>query len=342
MDKKFLILLLLLTGACRNTFEYHPEHEEPQMIMNAQLKAGEKNHIVKLAVSTMTKITDVKGPVKVLCYVNGVQVAQAEEIAASAIEFVSKDVPIRTFSFKADFNPGDEVTVTADAIGYSVSASAVVPAPAKIIKTESSVIEPDYKNYSYTRLRLPSVIEDLQEGEDFYMLEIFADDYIELYSGGVRRDSVNHRGIYKIQTGDDYVLKDNQVVQGPVDDILGSESADWYFCVFRDGTFDGKQTPISPIISYPGKVKEKGLKEKGIDSIYVKTYVKLSLSHINSEEYYYVKALRRADGGGNGFSFTMEYVDIPENIKGGTGFFSISNPDTLSLRIRNYGKSLIN
>lgn len=331
MDKKFLTALLLMAAACTNTMEYKPTTSGPQLMMNAQMSVGEEYHAVFLALSKPGGVDPLTGSVKVLCFVNGSQTAQAVE-ADAALWPNAKESRQRVFIFKADFKPGDEVKLTATTAGHEASALATVPAPALILKADTLTV----RNKGYEYLTFPTSIKDVGEGPDYYCIDIALETDAEMYSEEEYLKTVSfHEQLY-VDASDDYIISGEKVSGSTIGNIFSGNNFK-YFQPFLDRQFEGGEAKLLPKVerfSVDNVYIE--INDESVDSVYVKPKVKLSVSHILGRHYYYLKALNQIRQGASS-NLNMEETAIPDNVEGGIGFVGIANPVSAEFVLKNRG-----
>lgn len=348
----FLIVAISLAVSCERELDYHRNDIQPQLMMSAQLIAGEPEHVVHLSISQDVKVDKISsGSVK--CFVNGSLVAEGKEVDGDAYmredAFQSKlrsgpasSSNQTSYAFKADFKPGDKVVIEATANGseYSAKSTLVVPkAPSfEIVDTlfMQSGNTGRFSQQPVFKVRIKG--KDVAGEKSFYRLtggfqkvNTFHETGLISYGpdGEPTEDektwTEEKSGQLGIEAGNDPILNDGAPAEDL--DIMGvSENIFNVFSdnLFADGSFDlGFQVPADSLVNMPiGR----------FSSAEVDSELSVTVSGMSETQYNYLKSMNLYQYNYGELTFA-ESITFPDNVDGGTGIVGISTPATVSIRI---------
>ncbi len=304
--KKLIPLLIIILCACERDLTWHRDDIPDRLQVNAQLVAGDTLHYVHLAVSkarTISTVTD--GAVRI--FVNGKHVADGKALDYESfpggypVPFGLGEHPLnmrqRSFSFRADFKPGDLVRIEAEANGgqFSASAEASVPQAPEIALKEISLQE--LEGDPAMRIRLRG--KDDGGERNYYRIADACLDGLEHLEMDPGRDPVLNDGAYSDEL-----------------DLVGMSSN--MFMLYSDKRFDGGDYEVSFYLFGTHMGRE----------------LVLSLLSISETEYDYLKAMELYDIIGGDTVFT-EPASFPDNVEGGVGLVSIAARTRIVLQVQN-------
>ena len=326
MDKKLLILTLAaLAAGCVNDMPYTPRNTEPELVMNSLLTAGETSHELWLGVSKPGCVDTLTGDASVRCYVNG-------SLAATATEQPGQQ-RLRRFVFSAPFAAGDHLRLEASCGSFNAHASVVVPTAPVLGRIDTlSVGDSSSRQLSF-RIRMT----DSAPGADYYSLGITCTSQIELYSHGALVGTEEFVRLCPLDTSEDLILSEDNIAAANMDDMFEMGTPNTYGAFF-DSQFDCGSVTLRP------KVDKWELNSWFLtsfipyDSSYVKPVLRVSLSHIDTRHYYYLKALNSLESGNSDLS--LEEVSIPDNVEGGIGFVGVSSTVSEEFALKPYSTQM--
>lgn len=358
--------LLFLTAAvsfavsCERELDYHRNDIQPQLMLSAQLIAGEPEHVVHLSISKDVRVDKISsGSVK--CFVNGSLIAEGKEVDGDAYmredasrSWLTSNPPSKSnqtsYAFQADFKPGDVVVIEATANGgeYSARSTLVVPkAPAFEIVDTLLMQNGNTGRFSHERVfKVRIKGKDVSGEKSFYRLtagyykvNTFHGTGTVYYGPGgetVTDDSKTwteeESGQLGIEAGNDPILNDGAPAEDL--DIMGaSENIFNAFSdnLFADGSFDiGFQVPAYSLVEMPSGSYNRA----EVDSELIVT-----VSGLSEAQYNYLKSMNLYQY--NYGELTLaEAITFPDNVEGGVGIVGISTPATASIHINTRRYSL--
>ena len=319
--KKILYMMMAaaLFAACDNPLEYKPANVNDELVVNGLMTVDEEWHQVYVAVSHTEYVGQVKSG-ELRCYVNGTQVAKT----SSLVDVPDYDggVQSRYFRFQAPFKAGDVVRIEVDADGkFSAWNEQVVPELPAVTKVDTVFVRQrsDWGEVSDC-YRFDIGLRDANpEEDDFFRLDIrgYSKNIYYKDDAELGREDIDRS--CQMFTEDDPILNEGHFTSDEMPFEIGATNS---FGVITDNMFAGASATLRPIVSkswfyLPGYME-------GADRVEMDYSAVVKLYGLSKPSYYYFKALNMLRSGDT--DLALEDVQIPDNIEGGIGFVSISNP----------------
>ena len=334
MDKKLLAAMaLVLAAACTNDMPYTPKDAGDKLIMNALMNNEEHSHAVVLSLSRTGRAEDISGKATVTFSVNGGPETEVWEGGPGGVLSSYWGTP-RVFEFIADFRPGDELTLTASALGMKASSTVTLLSPPVVTSVDTMSV----RDGSSDLLAFTVEMEDNTPGTDYYSLEIHSRYRADYYDGDTFLWSDEGESFCQPDFTGDLILSEDGVVAGEMDELglfdFGTVNT---YGAFLDNQFDCGKAVLRPRV---GKNRLHpylwGVTVNGIAATRAVVYpeVTVQVSHIPVRHYYYLKALNALEGGMSDLS--LEEIAIPCNVNGGIGFVGLSNTVSKSFSLKSY------
>jgi len=315
-SKLFILSILALALAgCTNDLEYVPEEASDAMLLTARFSALEDLHTVYLGISK-TQILDAVNGGNVKCYVNGNLVADK---SAESVNSLKQSI----FTFPAELNVGDEVTLVATGSGYEVSS--IVTVPQKPIMNSI-----DTASYDVSAAVLDTLLTFNLFSADVTVTDIDNDS-----------DGLNY---YMLQVFYNYAVDTLDVDLNPIRVKEGRRLCQSTY--FSNSDFKGGKTTQNVLANCALFAPQDTVVA---DSVIINSTISVELSTVSREEYLYTQSednlMSSAMSSGldpSTFSSGLELtekdeedmmdmynslttVSLPNNIEGGYGLFSIRN-----------------
>ena len=237
--KLHLIIYIAFAGlfmACENEIPYNPGQQNPQLIMNALLNAGQTENLVYLHLSEGNSIGRINEATLSL-YVNDKQVESPQAISPEEYygnmqnqldkgqyEALLKSMRFKIFRLTARLQPGDNIRLEATAEGgkYHVSSQVTVPRPLQSLQVDTctALIRQWGSMRAHRQYRI--TLEDLPNEKNYYRLEIVNNKRLPLrYLHAQRR---RERRLYKDENGDYiYTITKDTVVNYRYTELINRE-----------------------------------------------------------------------------------------------------------------------
>lgn len=329
------IAIAAVLSACENEIPYHPDNQQPMLIMNAQLDAGKEVNEVFLHMGQGYNIERVNEATLTL-YVND-RVAETpraltpEEIIGPQDDYYSeeylsalyKSIRYKLFRLNTPLHPGDRIRLeaTAEEGKYHVSAEVVVPQPIESLHVDTCLTylrqyggQTLYRQYEVT-------LQDHPNEKNYYRLDIWNDrSYRCTRQNGKDTILVAPRET-EIINREDAILTDGHPSSYDDEENEMFPTISNKYNIFTDHTFRDSHatlkvyTPLYWEFSMPSDFYL-------YDRIYSKQTITVRLLSITEGEYRYLRALNNLED--DDYDETlMEPITLPCNVTNGLGFVSI-------------------
>lgn len=350
-----LVVLSVATCACVKEVTFRRDDIKPQLMLNAQMVAGDTLHTVYMAISRNDRIGKIaSGTVK--CYVNGILVADGKQDNRDDTLFVKEDwhydgiyigdrydaknsagVTKQTrYTFKADFKPGDVVRIEAEADGGVYKAYSEVTVPkAPTISTIDTLFQKSSHGFAQYKIRVKG--KDIV-GDDNYYRIVTGNSIHDIktrnaskYSEAKTWEETSGYRYVEFEKGNDPILNDGATSSEQMDVEGASVNTFRVFSdrQFADGTFSiGFTVGRSDILPRPDNHGSNWYDRMERESNLIVT-----VYGISEELYHYLKALSIYNYMDGDMSI-LESVSFPDNVNGGIGLVSISTPAVATVTFR--------
>ncbi len=343
--------LATFCASCTNTIELDVKLPEKRLILNALLNAGDEVHIVDLSERTDNMNSPAHDGVEqvhgatITCYVNGEEVAVAEEVFENYMRPYDVAPPApggfgsSHYEFRASFRPGDRIRLEArrdDEVAY---AEVTVPEPAELefVDMESYIEKVDQWS-SRSMLDVDFRISDVAGSDSYYRVGDPSRDMDLLFhfyddSGNKTGEDVTSQYVDgpKVYIDNDPILNDGYM-PGGTEDIFSELNPVNAFKVFTDNQFRDRGAEVS--LRFDMTVNEYSLfylVEGYPRKVDVESVLKINIETLDFKTYNYYKALNAGESYGYDISFLMEPIIFPSNVVGGLGFVGISSSTILEI-----------
>lgn len=171
-----LLSACIALAACTNEIPYNEQARDPQLILNAQLTAGEKVNYAYLHLSEGNRIGRITQGSLTL-YINGKAAETPEEISPEELynnlkgtiddeqfELLIRNIHFKKFRITSELHPGDHIRLEAIAENgtYHASAETTVPRPVESLQVDTALAylreyagDVLYRQYKITLKDLP-------------------------------------------------------------------------------------------------------------------------------------------------------------------------------------------
>ncbi len=327
-----ILLFPFLLAGCYEEILIPTEDRNSVLVMNAQMNTLEREHIVHLSLSRLSKVEPVPGA-EVKVYVNGV--------ATTAWEVHEENPWNRTsYLFEAEFHPGDEVRVEARKDAFNVSSTLIVPPAVAIESLDTSFVRMTYMGDTSGYLQLKVRFKDLP-GRSWYGVEhcvydtcVYLDENGEVIPDYVCRDVAMMGGM---ETDYDPVISEG-AGKTPGGEITALVSASNFYHCFSDDPIQDEECTLRVLV-YPGavylpdyrygtyvpEVMKDDVDWNALQALATRLHrsCRFRLRSLDFAQYHYLKALNNLETFGNEVSFLVEPTTLPSNVEGGLGFVGI-------------------
>lgn len=349
------VALYVATCACTKEVTFHRNDIEPQLMLNAQMVAGDTLHTVYMAISRNDRIGKIaSGTVK--CYVNGILVADGKLDNRDDTLFVKEDwhydgryigdrydaknsarvTKQARFTFNADFKPGDVVRIEAEADGGAYTAYSEVTVPkALTINSIDTLFRKNSFGIAQYKIRVKG--KDVVGEENYYRIVTGRSIHdrktrnASKYSEEKTWDETLGYRYVELEKGNDPILNDGATTSEQLDVEGASVNTFRVFSdrQFVDGTFNiGFTVDRSYILP---RLDNHGI--NWYDRMERESTLVVTVYGISEELYHYLKALSIYNYMDGDMSI-LEPVSFPDNVNGGIGLVSIGTPTTATVTFR--------
>lgn len=359
--KLYLIIYIAFTGlfmACENEIPYNPGEQNPQLIMNALLNAGQTENLVYLHLSEGNSIGRINEATLSL-YVNDKQVESPQAISPEEYygnmqnqidkgqyEALLKNMRFKIFRLTARFQPGDNIRLEATAEGrkYHVSSQVTVPCPIQSLRVDTctALIRQWGSMRAHRQYRI--TLEDLPNEKNYYRLEIVNNkdfrcviympsedengDYIKDENGNfiytITKDTVVNYRYTELINREDVILTDGHVTSSDDDEnAMFPTNIENKYSIFTDNRFTNSSATLkvyTPLYDDNYDI----LRSLNYTRCYLKQTITVRLLSLPETYYRYLKALNCMDDEDYDEAL-MEPISLPSNVEGGLGFVGISS-----------------
>lgn len=359
--KLYLIIYIAFTGlfmACENEIPYNPGQQNPQLITNALLNAGQTENLVYLHLSEGNSIGRINEATLSL-YVNDKQVESPQAISPEEYygnmqnqidkgqyEALLKNMRFKIFRLTARFQPGDNIRLEATAEGrkYHVSSQVTVPRPIQSLRVDTctALIRQWGSMRAHRQYRI--TLEDLPNEKNYYRLEIVNNkdfrcviympsedengDYIKDENGNfiytITKDTVVNYRYTELINREDVILTDGHVTSSDDDEnAMFPTNIENKYSIFTDNRFTNSSATLkvyTPLYDDNYDI----LRSLNYTRCYLKQTITVRLLSLPETYYRYLKALNCMDDEDYDEAL-MEPISLPSNVEGGLGFVGISS-----------------
>lgn len=337
-----LLSACIALAACTNEIPYNEQARDPQLILNAQLTAGEKVNYAYLHLSEGNRIGRITQGSLTL-YINGKAAETPEEISPEELynnlkgtiddeqfELLIRNIHFKKFRITSELHPGDHIRLEAIAENgtYHASAETTVPRPVESLQVDTALAylreyagDVLYRQYKIT-------LKDLPGEKNYYHLDI-SHELQQLVTYWT----------YRYDAGGNLVKeqRDTLLTSIPMTKIINREDI-----ILTDGhphNYNDEENELFPTTrnKYNLFTDNRFSDASATLKVYTPTYhieppyfydyidyhnsqtITVSIYSLTEEQYRYQKALNTLDDE-NYEEVLMEPVSIPTNVTGGLGF----------------------
>ena len=344
--------------ACENEIPYNPRQQNPQLIMNALLNAGQTENLVYLHLSEGNSIGRINEATLSL-YVNDKQVESPQAISPEEYygnmqnqldkgqyEALLKSMRFKIFRLTARLQPGDNIRLEATAEGgkYHVSSQVTVPRPLQSLQVDTctALIRQWGSMRAHRQYRI--TLEDLPNEKNYYRLEIVNNkdfrcviytpnedengDYIKDENGDyiytITKDTVVNYRYTELINREDVILTDGHVTSSDDDEnAMFPTNIENKYSIFTDNRFTNSSATLkvyTPLYDDNYDI----LQSLNYTRCYLKQNITVRVLSLPETYYRYLKALNCMDDEDYDEAL-MEPISLPSNVEGGLGFVGISS-----------------
>ena len=356
-----IIIYIAFAGlfmACENEIPYNPGQQNPQLIMNALLNAGQTENLVYLHLSEGNSIGRINEATLSL-YVNDKQVESPQAISPEEYygnmqnqldkgqyEALLKSMRFKIFRLTARLQPGDNIRLEATAEGgkYHVSSQVTVPRPLQSLQVDTctALIRQWGSMRAHRQYRI--TLEDLPNEKNYYRLEIVNNkdfrcviytpnedengDYIKDENGDyiytITKDTVVNYRYTELINREDVILTDGHVTSSDDDEnTMFPTNIENKYSIFTDNRFTNSSATLkvyTPLYDDNYDI----LQSLNYTRCYLKQNITVRVLSLPETYYRYLKALNCMDDEDYDEAL-MEPISLPSNVEGGLGFVGISS-----------------
>lgn len=350
-----LLSACIALAACTNEIPYNEQARDPQLILNAQLTAGEKVNYAYLHLSEGNRIGRITQGSLTL-YINGKAAEPPEEISPEELysdlkgtiddeqfELLIRNIHFKKFRITSELHPGDHIRLEAIAENgtYHASAETTVPRPVESLQVDTALAylreyagDVLYRQYKIT-------LKDLPGEKNYYRLDI-SHELQQLVTYWT----------YRYDAGGNLVKeqRDTLLTSVPMPKIINREDI-----ILTDGhphNYNDEENELFPTTrnKYNLFTDNRFPDASATLKVYTPTYhteppyflnyidyhnsqtITVSIYSLTEEQYRYQKALNTLDDE-NYEEVLMEPVSIPTNVTGGLGFVGADSRTQFVLHI---------
>ena len=359
--KLHLIIYTAFVGlfmACENEIPYNPGQQNPQLIMNALLNAGQTENLVYLHLSEGNSIGRINEATLSL-YVNDKQAESPQAISPEEYygnmqnqldkgqyEALLKSMRFKIFRLTARLQPGDNIRLEATAEGgkYHVSSQVTVPRPLQSLQVDTctALIRQWGSMRAHRQYRI--TLEDLPNEKNYYRLEIvnnkdfrcviytpnedengdYIKDEIGDYIYTITKDTVVNYRYTELINREDVILTDGHVTSSDDDEnAMFPTNIENKYSIFTDNRFTNSSATLkvyTPLYDDNYDI----LQSLNYTRCYLKQNITVRVLSLPETYYRYLKALNCMDDEDYDEAL-MEPISLPSNVEGGLGFVGISS-----------------
>lgn len=360
MKRITYILQTLLTAcialaACTNEIPYNEQIYSPQLILNAQLNAGEKENYAYLHLSEGNRIGRVTQGSLIL-YINGESAETPEEISPEELysdlkgtiddeqfEQLLHNVYFKKFRITSELHPGDHIRLEAIAENgaYHVSAETTVPHPVEYLHVDTALAYLREYQGDVLHRQYKITLKDLPGEKNYYRLNIAHE---------LRQQVTYWAYDYDAEGNLTQEQRDTLLISVPTTKIINREDV-----ILTDGrphNYNDEENELFPSIEnqYNLFTDSRFTDASATLKVYTPVYentppwvfnyidyhdsqtITVSIYSLNEEQYRYLKALNTLEDDDYD-GVLMEAVSIPSNVSGGLGFVGASTCTKFVLQV---------
>lgn len=306
----YTALCIGLLSACEHELPYRVNDQEPKLVMNAMLDAGQEENLVHLCISEMHTTYPVNQGTVTL-YINGKLAETAEDTTYSN--------RVKSYRLRSRLTPGDHIRLeaTAENERYHAWSEVTVPQPLKGIQVDTfpAPIKQYGNNYG-PATRFQVTMQDPAGENNYYRLSIafvgrapYTDGEGHEYMRPVRQEA-------ELINNEDVILTDGRPSSTNPDenDVMGNYIENLYN-LFTDQRFPGGSHSLRVYLPHTGN--NRYLKERiNASGISVRLY------SLTQTGYRYLSMLNTLEDDDYD-SQLMEPAILPNNVTGGLGLVDV-------------------
>lgn len=358
--KLHLIIYIVIGGfftACENEIPYNPGQQQPLLIMNALLNAGQTENRVHLHLSEGNCIGRIN-EATLSIYVNGKQIESPQAISPEeyyghlkgqldkgSYEALLKSMRFKIFRFTTALQPGDNIRLEATAEGgqYHASSQVTVPRPLQSLQVDTctAFIRQWGSMRAHRQYRI--TLQDLPNEKNYYRLEIVNNkdfhcitraeskdengNYIKDENGNyiytTTKDTVVNYTFTELINREDVILTDGHVTNSDDDENDMFPYIENKYNIFTDNLFTNSSATLkvyTPLYDDNYSI----LNSLSYTRCYLKHTITVRLLSLPEAYYRYLKALNCMDDDDYD-EVLMEPISLPNNVEGGLGFVGVSS-----------------
>lgn len=304
--KAKIILYIAITAvlaACENEIPYNPVNQEPQLIMNAMLDAGQTENYVYLHLSEGNAIGSVKEATLSL-YVND-----------RLTESLQAITPEEKFRLTTALHPGDNIRLEAVAENghYHVSSEVTVPHPVESLQVDTCLSYLREYNGQKPYRQFKVTLQDSPNEKNYYRLEILNDISYHY------EDTVIIERHTEIINREDVILTDGHPTSYDDEENGMFPTIKNKYNIFTDNRFSNSSVTLKV---YTRLFDDFYAAEVYYGKVHRKHTVTVRLLSFPEIGYRYLRALNTL-GDDDYDESLMEPISLPNNVKGGLGFVGV-------------------
>lgn len=301
--KRPFILYIAITAiltACENEIPYNPAKQEPQLIMNAMLDAGQAENYVYLHLSEGNAIGDVKEATLSL-YIN--------DRLAESLRIIT---PEEKFRLATALHPGDNIRLEAVAGNgqYRVSSEVSVPRPIESLHVDTCLSYLREYNGQEPYRQFKVTLQDRPDEKNYYRLEILNDISYHY------KDTVIIEQHTEIINREDVILTDGHPTGYEDEENEMFPTIKNKYNIFTDNRFSNSSVTLKV---YTKPFDDFYITDVRYGKVHRKHTVTVRLLSLPEIGFRYLRAVNALDDDDYDESL-MEPISLPGNVKGGLGF----------------------
>ncbi len=306
--------MLSVLPSCVKEEIIESKDDRDMILLNAQLYATDTEHSVYVGIGSANTVRRLT-LATVTCSVNG-----GEPVVAELSNALHSTKIQSEYIFKASFNPGDVVRITAAYDDMKASTEVTVPESAGEIVQIDSVMRGGDVFFTVK-------VKDNAPGRNYYRLRLKHNYVARLYSSEwAYTGSQSGSGGVVLSNDEDPVLNG-----GKLDDTFFVESSNNKYCLFHDSFFQQGTCTIN-VSARLNEMYALSLKGE-FTYAKVRNQAVMSLVSITREEYDYLSYLNVLEDVDYEYDSLLESLVIQNNVEGGLGFVSVSSEHTFPFRL---------
>ncbi|MCI1647136.1 MAG: DUF4249 domain-containing protein [Bacteroides sp.] len=323
-------------SACENEIPYEPKKQNPQLILNALLNAGEKENFVYLNLSNTQNVKHIEDATLTL-YINGKNAETAQTVPLPDSQnqdgsSLPESARQKKFRLTSLFKPGDVLRLEASAEEgqYHASAEVTVPQPVNSVQVDTCLAYiKEYDSWSWFR-QFNIAIQDRPNETNYYRLNIqYA--ITEAGKNEMNNDTtiITHQDMDIINRADRVLTDGHPTTEDDEDNGIFITNITNKYNIFTDHRFANTTYTLKVYADNNIYISDFGQIQY---TYYIKESAIIHIRSITEEEYQYLKALNCLES--DDYDETiMEPVILPSNVKGGIGFVGVSSETKATIQL---------